>query len=887
MQTVKTSGRGGAARRETSIRIHRTKLAVPPRPPSFVERPRLDDILARAVEQPLTLISAHAGTGKTALLSSWAAKRRDVAWLTVDRDDNWSPHFWHAVELALDGVLARSDLGGDGVDDPVQRIIDRLPPRRSIVLVLDDLHEIENPVVLKELGSLISHAPKQLRLVVATRADPPLRIQRQRVAGQLAEVRARDLAFTTAECRDLLGPLADLLEDEDVESLCERTEGWAAGIRLAALSLEGEEDKRGFVHRFAGDERAVSDYLLNEIFDRLPKSRRRFMLRTAVPKRLTPELSVELSGDPHAARVLSELEAANFLISSQADKGATYRYHALLRDFLLARLAQLQPTELRLLQRRTADWAWRHGDPETAFRHAIAGEDWDLADELTAEAWNVVVFGVAARDRDAVSETPEAQLEGRPALALRVAAAHLFLGNRREAERIFQIGERGLESATQNRRDAMAVVSATFVLTLARLQGEYARVLELARELETQPIVGTFATAARERVRRAIVLSNLGTVDVATGDIADAEPRLYEAMSLARETGLDHVVLNSLSQLAMLESTRGRLRHAAELAREGVDFAERRNWETLHQGIGSRLVLGWAHYQWNELELASEQIEKAAAAARLWGDRTGTVGAALLDALVLAASGPDGSVDGLRRLRGVRAQMQGWRPPLFLAALVQTAEARVLAASGDLDGARLAIERSEVENGDGGLVLARISLAQGSPTDALAEIQAYAPASGTRDLAGQVEAGVLEAVAKQELNDRAGAAVAIESALGLAERGSYRRPFVDGGPSVRGLLVERVRHGTDHRALVAELIAALERRSASTELTLPELLEPLSDREQAVLRYLPTMMSNAEIASELFLSVNTVKTHLKSIYRKLGATRRRDAVERARRVELL
>ena len=559
----------------------------------------------------------------------------------------------------------------------------------------------------------------------------------------------------------MLGPLAELLEDEDVGTLCERTEGWAAGIRLAALSLEAEEDKRGFVQRFAGDDRAVSDYLLNEILDRLPVARRRFVLRTAVPKRLTGDLAVELSGDPHAARVLTELENANFLISSQGGQGATYRYHALLRDFLLARLAQTQPKELRSLHARTAHWAWRHGDPETAFRHAIAGEDWDLADELTAEAWNVVVFGVAARDRDAVSETPEAELEGRPGLACRVAAAHLFLGDRGEAERIFEIAQRGLESATPDRRDALAVISATFVLTIARLEGDYARILELARELEAQPIVGTFATAVRERARLAIVLSNLGTVDVATGDVADAEAHLYEAMSLARETGLDHVVLNSLSQLAMLESTRGRLRHAAELAREGVDFAERRNWETLHQGIGSRLVLGWAHYQWNELELASEQIGKAAAAARLWGDRTGTVGAALLDALVLAAAGPDGSIDGLRRLRGVRAQMQGWHPPLFLAALVQTAEARVLAASGDLDGARLAIERGELENGDGGLVLARISLAQGSPANALAEIEAYDPSSG-RDLAGQVEAGVLEAVAKQELNDRAGAADAIE-----------------------------------------------------------------------------------------------------------------------------
>ncbi len=473
MQTVKTSGRGGAARRVTSIRIHRTKLVAPPRPPSFVRRARLDELLTRSVEQPLTLISAHAGTGKTALLASWATGRRDVAWLTVDRDDNWSPHFWQGVELALDGVLGASDAGPDAVDDPVQRIIGRLPPRRKVVLVLDDLHEIENPVVLKELGALISHSPTQLRLVIATRADPPLRIQRQRVAGQLSEVRASDLAFTAAECRDMLGPLAELLEDEDVGTLCERTEGWAAGIRLAALSLEAEEDKRGFVQRFAGDERAVSDYLLNEILDRLPIARRRFVLRTAVPKRLTADLAVELSGDPHAARVLGELETANFLISSQAGQGATYRYHALLRDFLLARLAQMQPKELRSLQRRTAHWAWRHGDPETAFRHAIAGEDWDLADELTAEAWDVVVFGVAARDRDAVSETPEAELEGRPGLACRVAAAHLFLGNRGEAERIFQIAQRGLESATPDRRDALAVISATFVLTIARLEGDY------------------------------------------------------------------------------------------------------------------------------------------------------------------------------------------------------------------------------------------------------------------------------------------------------------------------------------------------------------------------------------------------------------------------------
>ena len=584
-------------------------------------------------------------------------------------------------------MLEPADAALRAVDDPVQRIVERLPPRRRVVLVLDDLHEIENPVVLKELGSLISHSPQQLRLVIATRADPPLRIQRQRVGGQLAEVRARELAFTADECRDLLGSSAELLDDEDIETLCKRTEGWAAGLRLAALSSRTSRTSAASCTvspATSAPSRITCSTRSSTVSPRVVAAS---CCAPPCRKRLTPDLAVELSGDPNAARVLDELETANYLISSHADRDSAYRYHALLRDFLLARFAQVQPKELRSLHRRTAQWAWRRGDPETAFRHAIAGEDWDLADELTTEAWNVVVFGVAARDRDAVSETPEAHLEGRPGLALRVAAAHLFVGNRPEAERMFQIGERGLESATPERRNALAVLSKTFELTMARLDGDYARVLELARELAAEPIVGNYAPAVRARARQAIVLSNLGTVDVSTGAVADAEPRLYEAMSLARETGLDHVVLNSLSQLAMLESTRGRLRHAVDLAREAVEFAERRNWETLHQGIGSRLVLGWAYYQWNELELAAEHLRLAAAAARLWGDRTGTVGAALLEALVLAAAGPDGSIDGLRRLHGVRAQLQGWVPPRFLAALVQTVEARVLAASGDLDAA--------------------------------------------------------------------------------------------------------------------------------------------------------------------------------------------------------
>jgi LuxR family maltose regulon positive regulatory protein len=884
--------RGGEARRRVPKPILATELAPPRLPSGYVPRARLLQLVTQGIERTLTLVSSHAGTGKTVLLAAWAQTRPDVAWLTVDRDDNWSPDFWRGVELALERVEpARPPRGADA---PVVRISERLAARSEpIVLVLDDFQEIDSAIVLAEVEALIAHAPDQLRLVISTRADPRLRLQRLRLAG-LTEIRAADLAFTLDECRELLGACGAGLSEDDVAKLRDRTEGWAAGLRLAALSLEREPEPALFLASFAGDERAIADYLLTEILERQPEARRTFLLRTSITDTITAGLAAALTPDlgdaAEASQTLHSLAAENFLVSSHYESGDLYRYHALLRDFLRSQLAASSPDEIRELHLRAAGWFWDHGDAQAAFDHAVAGRDWDLADELTCEAWHEVILGVAARAGITVAETPEAALAGRPGLTLRMAAAQLLLGDREGAEARVRAAGELVEGARADCRELLEPVLATFHLSFARVDGDFDLVRARAQEVLEAPTAGTFEVGRRARAQRAVGLANLGAAELAAGELDDAELHLDQALSLAREAGVDMVRLNALSQLALLEAVRGNLRRAAERGADAVDFAERRGWTGLVQLVGARLALAWAHFQWDEPEAARHHADELAELGRQWRDRTARVGSAVISALVLGAEGADGAVRGLRLVRGVGAELDGWVPPRFLATLLATAEPRLLASRGDLVQAEATLERraeGSATPAEDALVRVRLHLAAGAPAHALAELETIEPLFAELEQSRQIEAQILTAVARRELNDREGAGGAIEHALDLAGPNSYRRGFLDGGPAVRALLVEQVRRGTRNRALVADLIAAFERRASSVEITKPQLLDPLSEREQAVLRYLPTMMSNAEIASELFVSVNTVKTHLKSIYRKLGTTRRRDAVERARRLDLL
>ncbi len=853
-----------------------TKLVPPAEPAGFVPRPRLHALLAEATRQRVTVVSAHAGTGKSVLLGSYCRTLDParVAWVGLDREDDWAPRLWSLVDAALRGPAGgrrRAPLG----DDPVAGILSRLPADgEPLLLVLDDVHELRSTAVLEQLASLLAHAPDGLRVVLAARADPGLRLQRLRLAGDLAEIRAADLAFTAPECASLLATTGVHLDDDALEELARRTEGWAAGVRLAALSLRGEPDPAHLVRRFAGDDAAVMDYLLSEILDRQPPDLVDFLLRTSVPDMVTPELADELTGRTDGGRVLARLQAENFLVSRPADDGPAFRYHTLLREFLRAQLEYAHRDALPGLHGTSARWHRDHGWPATAFEHALQAGDWELAEEIYGEAWHLlrVVATTLPADR-----LPTEAVESCPALALRAADLAAASGTASEAERLVARAEALLSAEDAADDDPRRELAAVTRLECAGRRGDHAEVLALAPGLLALPAVMA-DDPSRARVVQALALAHLGGAQAALGRFDEAETSLRLALSAALETHLDAVVLQARSGLAVLDAARGRLRSAALAASSAVDFAASRGWEARPDTAAAETALAWARYQWDELE---EAATHAAAATRTATGPAHAAGDALA-ALVHAALGDADAA--LARAHAARAAASVGPHPL-LTSVLPTLEARVLLAAGDPLRARAALADADPDDPDVALVRARLLLAGGRPADALRVLETVEPAGCSR--AQELELLVLDAVAHHTTHDEAASAQTLGRALALGQTDSYRRPFVDAGPVIREMLVREVRRGTAHRAYVAELLAALDRRAARVEITRPELLEPLSDRERAVLRYLPTMMTNSEIAAELFLSVNTVKTHLRSIYRKLGTTRRRDAVECARRLGIL
>ncbi|MDF2751293.1 MAG: ATP-dependent transcriptional regulator, MalT-like, LuxR family, partial [Gaiellaceae bacterium] len=612
---------------------------VPPAPPTrLVHRRRLHDLLERGTAGLVTLVSAHAGTGKTVLLSSWAAAAEPgrIAWLGLDRDDNWSPRFWLGVERALAGAGALDDPVPESADaGSVLRIAERLDRRaQPVVLVLEDFQEIESPIVRRELQALLERAPSGLRLVLSTRADPRLRLQRLRLADDLTEIRAADLALTLDECREALAPFAADLADGDVEALWARTEGWAAGIRLAALSLASEPDRAGFLRRFAGDDRAVADYLLNEILERQPDRLREFLLRTSVPDTIDAELADVLTGRRDGGRVLGELVAANFLVSSHVGTEIRYRYHGLLLEFLRAQLRRTRPHDLELLQRLSARWHWAEHAAIPAFRDALAGGDWEVADEIAAEAWHLVAFEGAGADVEqrALTQLPPAAVSGRPSLALLSALARLASGDRQGAEG--RLATAAASAGAAGVRAGERVLRLQVRAALARLDGDYELLETVASELADAPPGGGVDVTARTAAQSACALAHLGAATSARGDLAEAESLLGAALELSRRTGLRGLAATVLSDLALLEAGRGRLRRSVELANEVVEDSEPGRLSVGAPLAGAELALGWAHLLWDDLAAAARHLDRAAAAAAAAGDRTCRLAAAALLALV-------------------------------------------------------------------------------------------------------------------------------------------------------------------------------------------------------------------------------------------------------------
>jgi LuxR family maltose regulon positive regulatory protein len=884
-----------------------TKLMVPPDSAWLVPRPRLLDLVSEGTRGPLTLVAAPAGTGKTMLLASWIHGGRPlgpVAWLSLDPDDNDRGRFWAYVLAGLrasgavppDGTLAQLAPPTRGASEAFVRLLinglGELPD--PVVLVLDDLHELTNPSTLADIEYLVRQAPAQLRLVLATRADPAVRLARLRVSGGLTEVRAGELAFSHAEAAELVGALGPALSEAEVAALWTRTEGWAAGLRLASLSLQHHPDPSGFVAAFSGDDRAVADYLIGEVLDRQPAEVREFLLRTSLADRLTGGLADALTGGRDGARRLAELERTNAFVVPLDPNRTAYRYHQLFAELLRAELHRQQPGEVVELHRRAARWHAADGVTSEAIRHALAAGDWRHARDLLVQRGTVLAASPTIF-RDLLARMPPDLVRRDPELAMLTAVSRYLDHDLEGVVAYRRLAEQNAAAVPEHRRGWFAAMLAETRLARARLlsdlDGVRAAAHELLRLAPTMDEVSPWALDAAHL--QVFALSNLGTAAFWTGDLEAATLHLEASLEAVADRPLmpteELPRLNCLGYLALVAVASGRLQRAVAVGQAAVGLAERRGWSQALHAFGGHLALAWASYSRGALADADRHLERAGQAAH---ERTTMASTALLRSWLLSSQGDPAT--GLSTLRdGVEAARgrTGWPLPPLLAGPVQVSEAELLVAIGDTRAARIALAqagdpRSSVE---AAVAVARLQQAEGDLGGAVTTLAAHleadqAPPAQPPALlkALLVDAGTRAALGAHEEADRS-----LERALALAAPEGYRQVFVDSWPPVRALLVRQLEQGTEHPAFVADLLELVGHQAADMAAVPGPLVDPLSDRERTVLRYLASRLSTAEIADELYVSVNTVKTHCKSIYRKLGASGRRHAVDRARRLHQL
>ena len=810
-----------------------------------------------------------------------ADNRATIAHVQLAREHAERRTFWLDVLAAV--ARARPELSGLAVPmrgsrplAAIRTALDELP--EPLRLVLDDLHAVGASEVLADLEWLIEHVPTRLRLVVATRSDPPIRLQRLRLAGQLKEIRADDLAFTPSEATEFFAPIS--LSPDDVERLWKRSEGWAAALRLAELSLQDHPDPSAFIAGFAGDDRAVSDYLMSEVVSGYEEDTLLFMLRTSILDRLNGELVGALAGSSAGEHSLRELARAEGFVEALDSSGTWFRYHPLFAEVLRAELRRRLSDELPALHGAASMWFARHGEPLAAVRHAVAASDWQLAADVVGDQWLVcLVQGSGAVLRELAEEIPSEVVDADAELALAIAGLLLEAGEIEPADELLVRAYELAEKLPAERRRRFTVTSTATALYRARLTGDVAAAVSAARLALGEQWDRSVAVEVR-----ALTLANLGIAEFWANGLEDAMEHLQAAAGLALEFGNDFVLFLAESYLAAVDARQGRLSDARSRAHTAIQLAERRGWAELPDTAIAYAALATVHLWWNELDEAEQAGELAREALGRSPDPLLPPVVAQIRARIRALRGD--AVTALELLRGGESDRE-LSPWLHVTAGML--EADLWLGLGEPDRARKSLEAiGSAPVPDPAVGLARLELALGEPVAALRAIAAFTADEREPLLpVSRTEAWIIGAIAHDAIHDEPGALRAIERALDLAEPRGYSYPIIRHGAPVRSLLRRRIASGTAHRAFAGELLSSLEQERSPRRSGGDPLLDPLSDRELTVLRFLPTMMSNAEIASELFVSVNTVKTHLKHIYRKLDVSERRDAVRRGRELHLL
>jgi LuxR family maltose regulon positive regulatory protein len=857
------------------------------------------DLLAaldRAAARKVTIISAPAGSGKTSLLRAWADHAdpaQCIAFVPVRRDQEDAQEFWLAL---LNAVRQASSTVSDkepptaAPDFNVRAVADRVLCELAdasvrVTVVIDDLHELNALGALDPLTELLTNLPPHVHAILATRRDLRLRLHRLRLVGELAEIRAADLRFSERETRELLDASGIALSGAGAALLCQRTEGWAAGLRLAAISLAGHPDPERFVAEFSGSDRTVAEYLLAEMLDRQPPGVQDLLVRTALLDRVNGELADLLTGRPGSERVLLDLEDANAFVESVDPGRSWFRYHHLLADFLRLELRRRLPDQVPVLHRRAAQWFIRQGQVVKAVRHTQAAGDWaDAARLLADHSFSLTLDGQTQTMQALVGVFPPGA--DQPELALVRAMGDLAQGRLDEAAAHLAAAEAYVRTTPPDRRRRLRVAVASLQLSLARRRGDLAGVVEHVRFLAS-PVSGpSDEDIALDSDLRAVALMNLGTAEAWTRGLPDAERHLREGAVLAREIGRPYLEVSCLAQLGFASRIRS-LATAQRRCHEAIALAERYGWGTGPVIAPALITLAGTLVWTGEFDEAERLLQRTRQA--LQSDTGPDIRQLLHLATGRLHAGRGRHHEALEELsaaerlgsqmegsHALASQVTGWllatqaragRPGEARACLAELADHR--ASTGEIRNAH-----------------AVICLEERDPAGALGALRDVL--DGTAPVISYVtlvEADLLAGLAYRALGDQRAANQAAERALGLAEADRLVLPFAMTG--CLELLETLPRHETAHAALLTDILDIMHGSSVTTAEKPAPLARELSPSELRVLRYLPTNLSRPEIARELSISLHTVNTHVRRIYVKLGADDRSAAVHRARKLRLL
>ena len=841
------------------------------------------------------MVSAPPGSGKTILLRSWMSAADLVgraAWVPVQRGEHDPQHLWLEIldalrRTAAGSVLVREltpapDLDGWAI---VERLLQDLAPlSEPLWLVIDDVHELGSAEALRQLELLVMRAPAQLRLVLATRHDLRLGLHRLRLQGELTEIRAGDLRFSLEETQALFHGSGVELPGAVLGMLHERAEGWAAGLRMAALSLAGHPDPERFAAEFSGTERTVAEYLLAEVLARQPAEVRRLLLRTSALDRVTGELADLLTGATGGERVLQDLEKANAFVVSLDTARSWFRYHHLFAELLQLELRRTEPEQVNALHMRAAGWLAGHGYPVEAIRHAQAARDWEMAARLLADHWpGLYLDGHEATVHALVGAFPAGMAAGDTELAAVAAAAELAQGSMANAEQFLGLAERGLALAPQGRREqALTLLGVVQMMYSGRRGDQRGRAGHAQRLVAASAAPGATRPALSEELR-AFALAEIGDSETWAGRLDLAEPHLDMAITLGRQIGRPYVEFMAQVYRAEVELNR-RFPRAEELGRQAIGLAERHGWtDDLFTGFAA-MTLGSALSWQGRLDDADAWVARAERIFRMEANPASAMGGQYVRGQLEMGRGR--AADALAAFRAAE-RLAGLHP---LARPLRAWLVQALAQLGRTDDAEhilASLSEHDRQRSEMRIAIAALRLAQGDPHGATA---ALAPALERSATAGWpawlIEAFLLDAIARDALRELPAAERSLERALDLAEPdGTVLWFLMHPAPE---LLQARARQQTAHPVLIARILDQLARTATASPAAGPRLpVQPLTPSEIRVLRYLPTHLSAPEIASELSVSIATVKTHMRNLYAKLGAHRRAEAVASARALSLL